>query len=59
MEIKRIDHVSGKGEYIVQSRFGPRVYVTLHGPATLKECERYIEQRTIIGIPAADTTGSR
>lgn len=52
MEIKRIDHVSGKGSYVVLSRLGPATSVTRFGPATLGECERFIEESAIIGIPA-------
>jgi hypothetical protein len=51
MEIRRIDHVSGKGSYIVQSPFGPKVSVTLFGPATFRECERYVAEAAIVGEP--------
>src|SRR4051812_39541741 len=54
MEIHRIDHVSGKGQYVVLSRFGPVITVTRFGPATLQECERFIEAQSIPTIEAED-----
>jgi len=52
MEIKRIDHVSGKGSYVVLSHFGPVISVTRFGPATLTECERFISENAIYGVEA-------
>jgi hypothetical protein len=52
MQIQRIDHSTAKGEYVVTSSYGPKVSVTLFGPATLSECEKFIQTKAIVGIPA-------
>lgn len=47
MEIRRIDHVSGKGSYVVFWSFPVFPKVSAFGPATLGECERWIAENTI------------